>query len=161
MRPSSTTTRSPPTFAATTGVPHAAASSATRPNDSERDGHDAHVGGAVVGGELFVGLGRHEADPRLEPELLDEVVRASELGLALRTARPADHEEPARGVVEPGERFDREVDALEWLDAPDEQQDGMARRAAARAGPSAWSPGEKSVASTPCGTMTTRSGSAP
>ena len=30
--------RSPPTAAATTGVPHAAASSATRPNDSERDG---------------------------------------------------------------------------------------------------------------------------
>ncbi|COW87948.1 Uncharacterised protein [Mycobacterium tuberculosis] len=33
--PSRTATGSPPTAAATTGVPHAWASTATRPNDSE------------------------------------------------------------------------------------------------------------------------------
>src|SRR5690348_5286844 len=37
-KPSLTAVRSPPTAAATTGVPHAWASSATRPNDSECDG---------------------------------------------------------------------------------------------------------------------------
>src|SRR5215472_18720565 len=36
--PSLTTVRSPPTLAATTGVPHAWASRATKPNDSEYDG---------------------------------------------------------------------------------------------------------------------------
>ena len=38
VTPSSTSVRSPPTAAATTGVPQAAASRATRPNDSERLG---------------------------------------------------------------------------------------------------------------------------
>ena len=54
MRPWSTSVRSPPTAAATTGVPHAAASRATRPKDSERLGHEHDVGGAVVGGEQVV-----------------------------------------------------------------------------------------------------------
>ena len=72
-----------------------------------------------------MGLGRHETDARLQPELLDEAVGTRELGLTLRTARPTHHEEPGARRVEPGECFDREVDALEWLDAPDEQEDGM------------------------------------
>ncbi len=38
VSPSLTIDRSPPTDAATTGVPQAAASSATSPNDSVRDG---------------------------------------------------------------------------------------------------------------------------
>ena len=50
---------------------------------------------------------------------------ARELGLTLGTARPTHHEERGARCVEPGERFDREVDALERLDAPDEQEHGM------------------------------------
>ena len=61
VAPSSTSERSPPTDAATTGVPHAAASSATSPNDSARDGHDADVGGPVEVGQPRVRLRRHEA----------------------------------------------------------------------------------------------------
>ena len=98
VTPSSTRNRSPPTSAATTGVPHAAASSATRPNDSVRDGHDAHVGGAVVVGELVVRLRRDEPHAALEPELGDQRVQRRDLGFAVGTARAADDHERGRGA---------------------------------------------------------------
>ena len=63
MTPSSTSERRPPTAAATTGVPHAAASSATRPNDSAAARHQAHVGGAVVARPARRGAGAGRSAP--------------------------------------------------------------------------------------------------
>ncbi len=57
VRPGCTMLVSPPTAAATTGVPHAAASRATRPNDSDRLGTRHHVGRPVVGRQQVVRLG--------------------------------------------------------------------------------------------------------
>ena len=62
MWPWSTRVVSPPTAEATTGVPQAAASSATRPKDSERLGHETDVGGPVVRRQQLVGLGLDEVD---------------------------------------------------------------------------------------------------
>ena len=79
-----------------------------------------------------------------------------------RTARAADDEQGrARSCSRRSSASHREVDAFERLDPSDEEQDGIARRGASARRASAWSPGEKREASTPGGTMTTRSGSAP
>ena len=68
------------------------------------------------------GCGGHEAHPRVEPELADQRVQVRELGFAVGTTGAADDHELGARVVHLRERADREVGALESLDATDEQQ---------------------------------------
>ena len=164
MRPCSTRVRRPPTAAATTGVPHAAASRATSPKDSERLGHEHDVGGPVVGGQQVVGHGGDHADLVGDAELGDQLVDPLDLRGALGAAGPADHHEPGVGPAERGEGPDRDVEALERLDAADEQE----HRAVAEvevvqrgAGAVAGRPAEKKAWSTPGGTSSMRRRSAP
>ncbi len=76
----------------------------------------------------MVGLGRDEPDLVGQPVGVDQSPDAGELGPAVVTARAADDDEqgvgPAAGDL--GEGTDGDVEALEGLDAPDEQQDGAA-----------------------------------
>ena len=98
--PWSTSVSRPPTAAATTGVPQAAASRATRPKLSERDGHQHHVGGAVPARQEVVGLRRHEADPVAEAELVDQGEQLLDLGVAVDAAGPAHDHQHGVGPVE-------------------------------------------------------------
>ena len=134
MRPSSTTERRPPTSAATTGVPHAAASSATRPNDSVREGTSTRRRRGSTRRATRGSAGRRTAPgPRgRAPATMD--VQPGELGGAVGPARAADDHEPGPRVAQRGQRLHREVDALERLDPADEQQRRAGRRAAGGAG---------------------------
>ena len=155
MTPSSTTTRSPPTFAATTGVPHAAASSATSPNDSVRDGTTHDVGSAVVVGQLVRGAGAaRNGHACSSPSSSTRVWSTSDLGLALGTARPTHHEEPGprRRRARASASIARSTPFSGWMRPTNSSTGWASRRSVRRA--SARSPGEKSAASTPCGTMT-------
>ena len=60
MRPGSTSVRSPPTSAATTGTPQAAASRATRPKDSERLGTTTTSAARYQVESRWWGCGSHE-----------------------------------------------------------------------------------------------------
>ena len=107
---------------------------------------DAHVGGAVVVGELVVRLRRDEAHAVLEPELGDQRVQRCDLGLAVGAARAADdHERGAVLVEHLGQRAHREVGALQRLDATDEQQRPARRGGRACRRAAARSPGENTV----------------
>ena len=69
-----------------------------------------------------MGLRCDEAHACLEPELGDHRVQVRELGVAVGPTRAADDHQLGVRVVHLGERADREVGALESLDATDEQQ---------------------------------------
>ena len=84
---------SPPTPLATTGMPHAAASSATSPKLSLRLGTITTSAGPVVGRQDVVRLGRHEAHLVVQAELVDECVQPADLAVALGAAGAADDHE--------------------------------------------------------------------
>ncbi len=85
-------------------------------------GRDDHVGGAVVGRQDVVGLRLDEADPIVQTQFVDQGVRPHGLDVTFEPARPTDDHELGTRIAERGERPDRNVGALERLDAPDEQQ---------------------------------------
>ncbi len=71
----------------------------------------------------MVGLRRHEPDLVVQAELVDEVVRPLDLDVAVGTTGTADDEQQRIATAERMEGTDRDVGALERLDAPDEQDD--------------------------------------
>ena len=96
------------------------------------------------------------------PRLLGEGVEPRDLGRTVGAARPADDDElGVDGRAATARQRDGDVDALQRLDAPHEEQHrpvGGAARAGVRA--PARSLGENSVWSTPGGMISTRSASA-
>ena len=102
-----------------------------------------------------------EADLVGHAELGDQLVDAVHLGGALGAAGPADHHERGVGPAERGQGPHRDVEALERLDAADEQEHRAVAEvevAPARRGRPARSPGEKKAWSTPGGTSSMRVG---
>jgi hypothetical protein len=152
--------RRPPTAAATTGVPQAAASRATSPK-LRAAGHEHDVGGPVVGGQQVVGLGSTKRTRSSHAE-----AATSSVTRRPRWASPAGPLVPptttSTGVVavELGERPHRDVEALERLDAADEQQHRVVAEAEGRAGAGAVAGREEGVVDAG-GTISMRAGSAP
>ena len=70
----------------------------------------------------WCGHRRDHADLVAHAELGDELVDAVDLGGAVGAAGAADHDEPGVGPAQRGERADRDVEALERLDATDEEE---------------------------------------
>ena len=123
VRSCSTRVRRPPTAAATTGVPQAAASRATSPNDSERLGTRHDVGRPVVGSTAGgAGAGRTKRIWSATPRSATSVSMRSTSACALAAAGPADHDQRGVGPAKRGEGAHRDVEALERLDATDEEQ---------------------------------------
>ncbi len=126
-------------------------------------GHQADVGGPVVGGEQLVGLGRHEHDPVLEAGPLHQGRQPLHLGLALRAARAAHDDQPGVGMVGPQviQGADGHRHPLEGLDPADEEE--QAARFGQGQGPPGLAPGRpgpKKAWSTPGATIRIREGSA-
>jgi hypothetical protein len=69
-----------------------------------------------------VGHGLHGAELVGHAQLGDELVDALHLAGAFGAARPAHHDEPRLGPVERGQRADGDVEALQRLDAADEEE---------------------------------------
>ena len=84
---------------------------------------------------MWCGCGGTNRTWSCEAELVDELVGAVDLAVALGAARPADDQQQRVGPAELGERPDRHVGTLQRLDAPDEQQHrpSIGRSSAARA----------------------------
>ena len=62
-------------------------------------GHQAHVGGPVVGGQQLVGAGRDEEDLVGQAERVDQAGDARHLLVAVGTARAAHDDQPGVGLV--------------------------------------------------------------
>ena len=80
------------------------------------------------------GRGATKRDPPGEAQLVDQAVDPAQLGLAVGTAGPADHDQAGVGVGQLGQGADGDVGPLERLDAADEEQQGSARRGRVGAG---------------------------
>ena len=160
--------RRPPTSVATTGVPQACASRATRPNDSLWLGTATTSAARVPVAQAVAGRrrgGSKRTTRRCRASARGPAgrwARASPLPLGppttattRRSRRAGSCSQQPRGGVQ------QDVGRLERLDAPDEQQqDGIGRHAEAGAGAAVASPGRKCSRSTPGATVTTRPGSA-
>jgi hypothetical protein len=85
-------------------------------------GHEHHVGGAVVGRQHVVGLRRREAHALAHAEIGRQLLDALDLAVAAHAAGAPHHQQDRGGVVELGQGPHGDVEALERLDAPDEQQ---------------------------------------
>jgi hypothetical protein len=94
-----------------------------------------------------VGLRRDEVDALGEAELVDERHHLLDLGVAVLTAGAADDDKGRVRAVERGEGAHGDVDALERLDPPDEQQHRLGPQAEAQrtAGSHAVTRGEERV----------------
>ena len=162
MTPSWTMLSRPPTALATTGTPHAAASSATSPKLSLRLGTIDHVGGAVVAGQDVVRLRLDEADPIGDAEVVDERLgAAASASPSTPLAPPTTTSSASRGQLGRAARIGH-VGRLQRLDPPDEQHDrpiGRAARRRARA--PVRSPGAKKACSTAGGTISMRPAGSP
>src|SRR5207245_5895229 len=107
-------------------------------------GHEADVGGSVVARQQMMRLWIDEAHPRPEPELYDEVAYPLELRRAVGPAGAADHEQDGVLLVERGQRAYRHFEALQRLDAADEEQDrALGRSEAQRGAGAAAAPGRE------------------
>ncbi len=85
-------------------------------------GNDDRIGRAVERREDVVRLGRHEADPVVKAELVDEVVGPVELGIPVGTARSSDEHEHRVTMRHLSEGANGDVGTFQGLDAADEQQ---------------------------------------
>ncbi len=77
----------------------------------------------------MVGLGATKRTASLSPRSSIRARTRATLGLAVGPAGPAHHDQQGVGVAAPhlGEGTDGDVEGLQRLDAPDEQQRGPAR----------------------------------
>ena len=110
----------------------------------------------------MVGLGRHEADPLGEAELVDEGVDAADLALA----RPAPLAPPTTTSTASGRRSAARARTATsrpfsgWM-RPTNSSTGSAPEAEGAAGRRRRSPGAKKACSTPGATISTRPGGSP
>ena len=159
---------SPPTLAATTGVPQAWASTATSPKDSLCEGTASDVGRAVPLGEGRPVDRRHEAHEVADAALAR---RARSRPIGLRTPVPlapprmpttSRERRSGRRRTSSAAASHEHVGRLERLDAPDEEEEhgirGDAERPPAHSG---TEPGRKIVEVDAGLGDATRSGSAP
>ena len=143
--PSSTSERRPPTDGGDDGR---AARGRFERDQPERLGARRHQARRRRRGSSsarsVVRLRRHEPHLVVDAELVDEPVpHAAQLGFAVGAARTADDHQLTVGIVERGEAAHREVDALQRLDAADEQEHAAARRDRGGARAAARSPGRE------------------
>ena len=158
VTPSWTTLSSPPTALATHGMPHAAASRATRPKlsrGSARSRRRRRGSSSTAGGAAWARRTRRARRHRASPgERL-----ADQLGVAVGAAGTADEDEYGVVSVQHGEG-ERHVGPLQRLDPPDEQEIGRsAEKPMARRAPPVT--GAKKACSTAGGTISITPGGSP
>ena len=137
--PSRTAVRSPPTAAATTGVPHACDSTATRPNDSLYEGTTVTSAARYQSASSGCGAGGTNRDDVGDAELGGEVGEASRAWPGRcrwgrrRRRRRSRSRSAGSSLEHPGGGAQQHVGGLQRLDPADEQQH-VTRPAAGRAG---------------------------
>ena len=135
----------PPTALATTGMPHAAASSATSPKLSLRLGTITTSAARYQLDRMWCGSGATKRTRSSTPS--STARRRDASSVAVDAARPTDDDEQRVAVGrEPGEGADGEVGRLQRLQPADEEQHGTVRRQTDRpAGAVAVAGGEEGV----------------
>ena len=158
--------RRPPTAAAITGVPHAWASTATRPNDSEYEGTMTTVAARYQSASSALRARRLQPDQAGDAQVVRQPGQAVRVGPP-GSARAADERErqgpgQCRVVADQlGGGAQHQVGRLERLHPAREHHDGPVGGQAEPRRASAAGPGRKTDRSTPGLTVQTLAGSAP